>query len=72
MINAGPKIFAARIGLTLTVIAFLFALFNFNQAATITMAILGFFSFLEFSLGICVACKIYPYALFLNDIKISR
>lgn len=72
LINAGPKIFAARTGLTLTVIAFLFALFGLNQAATITMIILGFFAFLEFSFGICVACKIYPYALFLNELKILR
>ena len=70
MINAGPKIFAARIGLTLAVFGLIFAVFGFSMGAQITVGILGFFSFLEFSLGICVACKIYPYALYLNNLKL--
>lgn len=70
MINAGPKIFAARIGLTLALLGLIFALFEFSLAAQITMGILGFFSFLEFGFGICVACKIYPYALYLNNIRL--
>jgi len=61
LINAGPKIFAARIGLTLTsLIAVLFML-KFGLAALIIAGILTLFSLLEGAFGICVACIIYPY-----------
>ncbi len=72
IINAGPKIFAARIGLTLVAISILFWLLDLNLACQVTLGILGFFSFLEFAFGLCVACKIYPYALILNDLGISK
>ena len=68
LINAGPKIFASRIGLLLTTVSLVFWIFGFISAATITAGILAFFSFLEFAFGLCVACKIYPYALALNDL----
>lgn len=61
LINAGPKIFAARIGTLLSVFILVFALANAPAAAYVTGSILGFFSFLEFAFGICVACKIYPF-----------
>jgi len=67
LINAGPKIFASRIGLMLSVASFVFLIAGFPIAAAITAGILAFFSFLEFAFGLCVACKIYPYALVLND-----
>jgi hypothetical protein len=72
MINAGPKIFAARIGLTLAVMAAILVLAAYYQIAIIVIGILVFFSFLEFAFGLCVACKIYPYALFVNDLKLFR
>ncbi len=72
IINAGPKIFAARIGLTLAVVSIAFWFSGLILASQITLGILGFFSFLEFAFGLCVACKIYPYALILNEIGISK
>ena len=59
LVNAGPKKFAAKIGLTLTSILSLLYIFNFNQAAEI----LGVVSIIaigaEAFLGYCVACKVY-------------
>jgi hypothetical protein len=60
-INAGPKFFAARIGLlfsSLIVISFVFS--SFLSAYSLT-GVLLLFSFLEGFLGICVACGIYPF-----------
>lgn len=62
MINAGPKIFAARIGLVFNfaiIISFLFGLSNLVYVVTGVFAICAF---LESALGICVACQIYPFA----------
>jgi Domain of unknown function (DUF4395) len=62
LINAGPKLFAARIGLafsTIIVISFIFNAFSFGYAMA---GILGLFSFLEAVFGLCVACEIYPFA----------
>ena len=66
-INAGPKLFAARIGFVLcSVFIISFALKAYAVAWSIA-GILGLFSFLEAAFGICVACEIYPYVYkFLN------
>lgn len=61
LINAGPKIFAARIGALLSGLAVLSTVFALNTVALVIAAILGIFSFLEGIFGICIACKIYPY-----------
>lgn len=71
LINAGPKIFAARIGLSLTVLSVIFYFSGLNVASMVTMGILATFSFLEFAFNLCVACKLYPYALLLNEISIK-
>ena len=60
LINAGPKIFAARVGLSLSILGLLLSFISF-EAGVIPLAILGFFSFLESVFGFCVACKLYPY-----------
>ncbi|MCK9411525.1 MAG: DUF4395 domain-containing protein [Prolixibacteraceae bacterium] len=60
-INAGPKIFAARIGLVLTSMILLGILIQSNLLVIGISLILGIFSFLEFAFGFCVACQIYPY-----------
>ena len=61
IINAGPKIFAARLGFVLTtLIIFSFALSAYIPAVALG-GVLGLFSFLEASFGLCVACEIYPY-----------
>ncbi len=61
LINAGPKIFAARVGLFLSLTSLTMAMFSFTLASAIPAVILGFFAFLEGAVGFCVACKLYPY-----------
>ena len=60
-INAGPKIFAARIGLVLSSLIIISFFLSFTALSFILAGILGLFSFLEGAFGICVACEIYPY-----------
>jgi hypothetical protein len=61
MINAGPKIFAARIGLVLSGLIMISFILNAKIFALVIAGILGLFSFLEAAFGLCVACEIYPY-----------
>ncbi len=61
LINAGPKIFAARIGLVLSSAILVASAAGFNMLALSVAGILGLFSFLEAVFGFCVACEIYPY-----------
>lgn len=63
LINAGPKIFAARVGLALSVLVLGFSIAGFPVAAIFFAGILGLFSFLESVFHICVACILYPYIL---------
>lgn len=71
-INAGPKIFAARVGLILSFLGTLF-LFSGNELAVlIFVGILALFSFLEAAFNLCVACKLYPYLLPLNRLFDKR
>jgi hypothetical protein len=60
-INAGPKIFAARIGLLFTVLIILSVFFSVSELTFAIVGVLALFSFLEGAFGICVACIIYPY-----------
>lgn len=60
-INAGPKIFAAKIGLFMITAAWLAWFTNYHIAAMIISGIVVLFAFLESAFGICVACKIYPF-----------
>lgn len=61
LINAGPKIFAARIGFVISCSILITSIIGFNLIALILASILGLFSFLEAAFGFCVACEIYPY-----------
>jgi hypothetical protein len=61
LINAGPKIFAARIGLIFSLLILFASLAELNTIAFGFAIVLGLFSFLEAAFGICVACKIYPF-----------
>lgn len=63
MINAGPKIFAARIGSLLSIGAIITDFLGFPVAAMTFAGILAFFAFLESVVGFCVACKLYPFAV---------
>ena len=59
--NAGPKQFAARIGLLFSA-GILGTLIAGHTGLTITLiAVLGIFSFLEGAFGFCMACVIYPF-----------
>ena len=60
MINAGPKLLAARTGMLLSVIITVMTLAGLSTTALMTVTLLGIFSLLEAALGFCVACKIYP------------
>jgi hypothetical protein len=60
-INAGPKIFAARLGLFMTCLIIILLLLNAGWPAYMLAGILGLLTFLEAAFGICVACEIYPY-----------
>ncbi len=61
MTNAGPKIFAAKIGFIFCFIIFLLHLFGMPTMCFIFGAMLLFFAFLEAAMGFCVACQMYPY-----------
>jgi hypothetical protein len=60
-INAGPKIFAARLGFVLSCLIIIFLILRIYLPALLLVGLLGLFSVLEASLGLCVACEIYPY-----------
>ena len=60
LINAGPKIFAARLGLVMSSIITVAVFLDVIMLAYVLAGILGLFSFMEAAFGICVACRIYP------------
>jgi hypothetical protein len=60
LINAGPKIFAARIGLIFCSLIILTAILDASIVAGILAGALVLFSLLETAFGFCVACEIYP------------
>lgn len=60
LINAGPKIFAARIGFFFCFVILVFAGLMWPDAAFVFALIFGLFSFLEAAFGFCMACYIYP------------
>jgi hypothetical protein len=59
--NAGPKLFAARIGLLFTLIIAGSLIFGSVTLSVYAAIVLAFFSFLEGAFGFCVACVIYPW-----------
>ena len=70
IINAGPKIFAARLGFVFTCLILILIFLNAYSSALIIAGVLGMFSFLEAVLGLCIACEIYPFMYrFLYKVK---
>jgi hypothetical protein len=61
LINAGPKIFAARIGLVFNLAIILSYSLGLSTLSLIITAIFGACAFLESVLGFCVACQFYPF-----------
>jgi hypothetical protein len=69
-INAGPKIFAARIGFVISSLIVIFFVLHLYLAVLTLGVVLGAFSFLEATFGLCVACEIYPFVYrFLYRVK---
>lgn len=60
LINSGPKIFAARIGVIFNAAILISILVDLNTATYVLTAIFGICAFLEAAIGFCVACQIYP------------
>jgi hypothetical protein len=70
LINAGPKIFAARIGFVFSSLIIIAFVLHAYLPALVLAGILGLFSFLEAAFGFCVACEIYPLVYrFLYKVK---
>lgn len=59
--NAGPKIFAARIGLLFSALIVVSILAGSIPTALVFAGIFGFCALLEAAFAFCVACKIYPF-----------
>lgn len=73
-LNAGPKIFAARIGVVFNVGILIATIFGFSTLALTLTALFGVCAFLEAAFGYCVACQIYPlvYKLFYDSKFVSQ
>ena len=63
IINKAPKIFAARIGFILSLLALMLLSTNLALASQITMVVLVFFAFLEWCVGFCMGCYIYNWII---------
>ena len=61
LVNAGPKLFAARVGLLFSVLVAISSIAGWDVAALVIALIFGICAFLEAAIGFCVACKIYPF-----------
>lgn len=61
LINAGPKIFAARIGVIFNIAIILSYLSGLNNLSLGITGVFGTCAFLESVLGFCVACQFYPF-----------
>lgn len=62
-INAGPKIFAARIGFVFCLAIALLGFLEFRAAAVSVAAVLAACAGLEACLGLCVGCHVYTVLL---------
>ncbi|MFH1505242.1 MAG: DUF4395 domain-containing protein [Candidatus Omnitrophota bacterium] len=60
IINAGPKIFAAKIGFALSLIIPIFYALNLSLLAIIFSIIFMLCAILEALFAFCIGCKIYP------------
>ena len=66
MINAGPKIFAAKIGFIFCCTIAVFYFLNFQAASYTIGYVFIFFAGLEATFRFCIACKIYPFIYKMN------
>lgn len=61
LVNAGPKLFAARIGILFSTAIVISELIGTTGFPFLLAFVFGICALLEFAFGFCVACKIYPY-----------
>jgi len=61
VVDAAPKIFAARIGCLFSCLLIACWLFNLNAAALIIGLMFAVCALLEAAFRFCVACKMYPF-----------
>jgi hypothetical protein len=61
MINAGPKLFAANVGLMLCILAGVSYYAGLTYVSYALAGTLAFFTFLESFFNICAACILYPF-----------
>ena len=59
--NAGPKLFAARIGAFFSLAILVTSVAGLDVAAYILTAVFGLCASLEGFFGYCIACRIYPW-----------
>jgi len=64
LIDKAPKMFAARIGMVLTVITTLGSLMHWPLLAYISGSVLVLFAFLECGLNFCMGCWLYTYVVY--------
>ena len=69
-VNAGPKLFACRLGVVFSFLVVSSTLFGFYEFAFVVASVFGLFSFLEAAFGFCVACRIYPF-IYKFSLKLS-
>ena len=67
MVNAGPKIFAAKIGFIFCCLTGIFYLLDFQKISLIVGSIFVFFAALEAIFRFCMACRIYPLIYKIKD-----
>jgi hypothetical protein len=60
--DQAPKRFAARMGLTFTIVILLLHLLHYTLATIVLAWALCLFAFLESFLAICVGCYVYSYS----------
>ena len=63
-IPKAPKIFAARIGLLLTMLTTISAMLGLSIVAYVTGATLVIFAFLECGVNFCAGCWVYTYVVY--------
>ncbi|MBP1663507.1 MAG: CDP-alcohol phosphatidyltransferase [Bacteroidetes bacterium] len=61
IVNAGPKLFAARIGAFFSLAILVTLIAGLDVAAYILTAVFGLCASLEGFFGYCIACLIYPW-----------
>ncbi len=63
MTNAGPKLFAAKLGFIFSILILALSFLKLDMVNMAVISIFMFFAFLEAAFGFCLACKVYPLLL---------